>query len=568
LRGGGAITFALHNRKHQQQGQQGADTQPLSVFSSSSMFRNRYDSLNRESVHDGISSNEDDIEVQAVENFEIRKVALDKDSDDDVIDVDTKAMAFPDYISVVANSTNALLGVSIFAMPWGFAKSGLLGGSFITMFVASLSFETTRVLLESQRILYLRTGEVKSYPEIATATLGPVYSHVVHIATAISCLGGCVGFLIFLSDLSGELFGISHTTAVTLAVIPLILLSWIRSFQELTIFTIIGVLAIIGAICAISVDGSTFITQSIFKETPLFLPFERSLTFVGPATFTYTIHYCVLAIGAESLLGSCKENIEKNAQATEINLDHLNEKDPYLLHNERTENEGTVKDLVENITTPVTDKLEIFDQEAMTIQDLSGPLAVAYLLTCLLVISHGTSGYIFYRTAEIVSDSYGKPQPGCEERVCQNIVLNLSDGLVKDIVGFTLCVAIILSFTLILAPARENIEASVLRKFDFQSKTTIILTQNAIRTILVLSCAFVAIVAPFFGQTIGAVGGLTDALQSFCLPPLICLNMRYKGRMKLSIFRKLFYVFVLLWGSGTIVHTIVTVTHSIFELFS
>ena len=44
-------------------------------------------------------------------------------------------------------------------------------------------------------------GEVKSYPDIAAATLGPVWSNVVHTATAISCLGGCVGFLIFLGML-------------------------------------------------------------------------------------------------------------------------------------------------------------------------------------------------------------------------------------------------------------------------------------------------------------------------------------------------------------------------------
>jgi hypothetical protein len=42
------------------------------------------------------------------------------------------------------------------------------------------------------------TGEVKSYPQITAHTLGPGYSSVVHTATAISCLGGCVGFLIFL----------------------------------------------------------------------------------------------------------------------------------------------------------------------------------------------------------------------------------------------------------------------------------------------------------------------------------------------------------------------------------
>ena len=43
--------------------------------------------------------------------------------------ISKKRMPFPQYLSVVANSTNALLGVSIFATPWGFARSGLLGES-------------------------------------------------------------------------------------------------------------------------------------------------------------------------------------------------------------------------------------------------------------------------------------------------------------------------------------------------------------------------------------------------------------------------------------------------------
>lgn len=41
--------------------------------------------------------------------------------------ISKRRLPFPEYLSVVANSTNALLGVSIFATPWGYAKSGLLG---------------------------------------------------------------------------------------------------------------------------------------------------------------------------------------------------------------------------------------------------------------------------------------------------------------------------------------------------------------------------------------------------------------------------------------------------------
>ena len=38
-----------------------------------------------------------------------------------------RTLPFSEYVSVFANCTNALLGVSIFTTPWGYAKSGLLG---------------------------------------------------------------------------------------------------------------------------------------------------------------------------------------------------------------------------------------------------------------------------------------------------------------------------------------------------------------------------------------------------------------------------------------------------------
>lgn len=88
-----------------------------------------------------------------------------------------------------------------------------------------------------------------------------------------------------------------------------------------------------------------------------------------------------------------------------------------------------------------------------------------------------------------------------------------------------------------------------------QSNSSILVAQNIIRALLVITTALVAILAPYFGDVLGIVGGLTDALQSFCLPPLICMNMGYTGHMKLSGYRKAFYIFVILWGLSTICHT-------------
>ena len=130
------------------------------------------------------------------------------------------------FRTMFLNIVNALLGVSIFAMPWGFLMSGLLGGFFILFFVGYLSYDTAKILLDAQRTLYYRSGKVFGYPEIAACALGESFGTVIKIATCISCLGGCTGYLIFLGEVCGQLFAISFSTvSFSLMILKFMLLS-------------------------------------------------------------------------------------------------------------------------------------------------------------------------------------------------------------------------------------------------------------------------------------------------------------------------------------------------------
>jgi amino acid permease len=204
-----------------------------------------------------------------------------------------------DEVSVISNTISALLGVSLFAMPWGFQQSGILGGLFILFVVSFLSYDTARMLLISQKALYLRTGHVKNYPQIAATTLGPAFSWIVKIATITSCLGGCTGYLIFFGETVGQALSIPSHSVILYATIPLVLLSWVRTFKELSIFTLIGVGSLITAVIMILVDGSHKIDAK-FYDLPLVAP-DTFMNFIGPATFLFTIHYCILSMGAEAL---------------------------------------------------------------------------------------------------------------------------------------------------------------------------------------------------------------------------------------------------------------------------
>lgn len=123
-------------------------------------------------------------------------------------------------------------------------------------------------------------------------------------------------------------------------------------------------------------------------------------------------------------------------------------------------------------------------------------------------------------------DHSGHLLVGCEDHVCQNVILNLSAGIPRDIVGITMSLVIILSYILILAPAREHIERYVIRFVQPATEKKDDICRNAVRTTIVLSTILVALKAPYFGSMMGAVGGLTDAVQCFVFPPLIFLKLQ------------------------------------------
>ncbi len=85
---------------------------------------------------------------------------------------------------------------------------------------------------------------------------------------------------------------------------------------------------------------------------------------------------------------------------------------------------------------------------------------------------------------------------------------------------------------------------------------------NALRASLVLLTAAVASGAPYFGTVLGRVGGLTDALQAFVLPPLIFLHMH---RGHLSLRQRAFHSFVLVWGVCTMLYTLTQIYFNMMD---
>lgn len=68
---------------------------------------------------------------------------------------------------------------------------------------------------------------------------------------------------------------------------------------------------------------------------------------------------------------------------------------------------------------------------------------------------------------------------------------------------------------------------------------------------------------PYFGGVVGTVGGLTDALQCFVLPPII-----YRAVMKDSLHPlwNIFYNTVCAWGCITIAYTLIKLMFGLISL--
>ena len=79
------------------------------------------------------------------------------------------------------------------------------------------------------------------------------------------------------------------------------------------------------------------------------------------------------------------------------------------------------------------------------------------------------------------------------------------------------------------------------------------ISQNILRTILVLLNVIIAIRAPYFGNMLSAVGGLTDAFLCFVMPPLI-YRAALHGEMTVS--QNVLYLLLVAGGFLVILYTL------------
>lgn len=333
--------------------------------------------------------------------------------------------------AIVSNVSNAILGVSVFLVPWGYQMSGTLGGTLIVLLVAFCSYQTCMSMIIVQQSILLKTGEVCDYSEVVSACLGPVGGHVVGICTVISCLGASISYLIFFGHLLSSLLSIHYATVVFGSVPFLLLLAFVRSFHELSVFAGAGTVFVAATILLIALDNNSPSTSlfSLIKSSPV-IQFPNMISFLGPATFLFTVHYCVMAISSEALR-------EANAIKSRIHsVRHLEKSFSAVFNTPRKGPSGSFSsttpaaDIESNPSTPPqqTDQLhplfntpsdDATDNTSLLANNIQGsngnnsnkdkdcpiarhtvnfdgPLRTAFALSCVVVIVHGITAMAIY----------------------------------------------------------------------------------------------------------------------------------------------------------------------------
>ena len=147
---------------------------------------------------------------------------------------------------------------------------------------------------------------------------------------------------------------------------------------------------------------------------PLFIP-HTFLNFVGPATFLFTTHYCILSMGSEALHergylnppSSLLHDTNLSATTTQYAPVHadvstdLSLPKHSLIHTPLVgeDDETCESDDGGGDNTNSNNNTDYFHTSS---ESLVRPVAVAYAMCAIMIILHGSTGFILFRSVDLL----------------------------------------------------------------------------------------------------------------------------------------------------------------------
>ncbi|OSX73906.1 hypothetical protein BU14_0320s0017 [Porphyra umbilicalis] len=256
-----------------------------------------------------------------------------------------------------------LLGAASFGLPWAFARAGLGVSVAMVVAVGGLSAYTIRLLLETRRRLgdapplpplpppaadhdgclpawqaapvpppplagdggadaAAPTPPDADYATMAAATLGPAAGAYVRLATCVSCIGACAGYVAFIAGVVVAVAPAPPPTprAVMVWLLPaLVALSQVQTWAHLAAASLAGNVAFaVAVVCvmaaarprlaaasaaaaAAAAAGAATAAAPSGGRVPTVAPWATpgawALAF-GPTTFLFTVHYVAVPLAS------------------------------------------------------------------------------------------------------------------------------------------------------------------------------------------------------------------------------------------------------------------------------
>jgi proton-coupled amino acid transporter len=245
------------------------------------------------------------------------------DSEDDEEPLDEVAPLLPEqtpHVKGTSNSkaffmlTKAFVGTGVLFLPSGFANGGVLFSSCLLVALGSLTLHCMLLLANVSAKM-----ENKSFGDIGFALFGEPCRQLVLYSIAVSQLGFCCAYYIFIAQNLTDLLMIATNCQVILPfwaflVLQLFIyipLAWVRKLKHFGFTALVGDLFIILGLAYIFFYGIVQISHSGIQIVPL-INLESFSLFIGTAMFAFEGICLMLPISVLLFNSSNPWNIPKN----------------------------------------------------------------------------------------------------------------------------------------------------------------------------------------------------------------------------------------------------------------
>ena len=206
----------------------------------------------------------------------------------------------------LSNICKCFAGAASFELPWAFKQAGAVLAGISLILLAIMTNYTLKWLAMCGH--YHPRIVKPTYPEIAQHAFGKIGFIIAWFGILAMTIGVCGSYLVFIgSEMSKLLKGafpndnfvintFTSSVCTLLTAIPIIFLSWMRSYRFLVPTSQLGLVALIFALIVTMYDaGSEFNTNTIKNEIRIY-DIKHFPLFLGNAAFLYLISSVILPV--------------------------------------------------------------------------------------------------------------------------------------------------------------------------------------------------------------------------------------------------------------------------------